>query len=216
MNIFRSSNLVWAIRFVRFSEVSIWIQFSLRRITVKALCGIPLFCRTYIRDTKCSLLKDLFSQSLTKVFGLSELVISTRFHILYSLLDNHGFRECIISSFSMNRLTCTIHQLLLSVAKCMVIPVQIPIVTSISLLTGCKVSMSLSIHGSICVFLFFVTTRWIQKILWIFRKLCWSTERNFASFSLVGPVIFTLVTFGKRFTNLWGIFAFFDIIKLVS
>jgi hypothetical protein len=108
-----------------------------------------------------------------------------------SLLDNHSFWELLFVPLVVESKGSTVQNLFLAETKPVISWVEFPVIVSIFLLTGCVISMSLSIHcRSSWIVSDMSTSHWINHFLCIFESLRWNTERQSRIFLyLIRPVI---------------------------
>ena len=135
--------------------------------------------------------------SLSHIFLFSKLILSNCFLIFHCFLYYHCFWKTRFKSLIVNRHSSSIKKTLFSITKSMLCFINFPVVTSTSLFSWSKITMSFGIHLS-NVFIFFLNL-WIEYIFCTFAADSGITKCKLFVLCFFRPFISSFITFSKWF-----------------
>jgi hypothetical protein len=214
VSVFFFANKVSAVGFCRTTEIGVWLQLNCLGLTMDASRSVPGVVALHIFDAVNEVWAS-WDLTLAKVLGLTKLVRSNGFEVLYGLLNHHSFRELFFISFIFKSESCSVEYFLFSVPKPMVGGIKLPVVVSVLLLSGCEVSVGLSIHIAHLGIFLGGSVSGVEHVLGIFKSLTGDSELHASIFSLGGPLVTSAVSVPEGFFDVRSILVFFDVVELV-
>lgn len=199
----------------------IGLELACLGFTIDALGCVPVLYVIFDTVGKIRAARHL---ALTKILHSAESVLLHALGVLNNFLNNNGFREAFLVSFSMHGFCGTVKKTLFTESKSVSFglarnfTVNIPIIITLALFTGSVISVSLNVHLLVLWAFLEGSSMRVKNSLGISTVLGGAAEGRVLTllFDLVRPFIGTVDRLAKGFTFVRSVVNFTDIVELIG